>query len=351
MSNSKWVNRNLPSGPTPSGPSEQQPVFRREYGLRSRSRRDSDSYHDTVNTRRNQAGTWVFVLSILFVCLVITYASFRFLRGRRAAKPGSPTWEQSAARFLAPDNSPEPIPHNPVEVLDRFLFARSKGALAMMSRDDDNSTSLIQQHGAAILTWLEGHREWIPGHEAKANGILYSTFVVNHHSEPSRIVYVVQTPAGPKIDIGAFLGWSSEDWANLVSGRATSAAIVRGVATRANYFNYRFTDDQEWGSYALSPLDGGPPIYGYARRGTLTAKALEQLVAGYQGFLVTVSLEDGERDSPHRQFRISRVIAAGWAIGPEIFEDFIPQFVNNPAAAAPNLPGVAGTPEADVFGQ
>jgi hypothetical protein len=168
-------------------------------------------------------------------------------------------------------------------------------------------------------------------HEAKANGLMFTVFGVAHLKHRPRPIYVVQTIDGPRIDIGAFLGWSSESWADLVHGRATKASVVRTTVARISYYNYRFHDDTVYQSYRLDPFDDAQSLYGYAVRGTPTAIALEKLVQHGALFPLVLSLDEGERNSEHRQFRITRVLAAGWAMGPELIEDHLPQFTDQPA--------------------
>jgi hypothetical protein len=229
------------------------------------------------------------------------------------------------------DAGPDPIIHNPAEIVDRFVNAKTRPDLEALCRRDDNSREILDAHAKEILSWLKGHRKWVPLHEAKANGLLFSVFAVTHIDKPTRPVYVVQTRYGAKVDVAAFLGWCSAPWENLVTGNATGAAVVRASASRLDYYNYRFNNDKIYQSYELISFGDRPALYGYVLRGTPTAVALEKLVIGNYPFPVVLSLSEGEPGSLHRQFRITHVLAASWVMGPEIIEDHLPQLVDDPS--------------------
>lgn len=334
MSDSKWVNRNLRAGVKPrlGGPGP-LPTFRREHGRRKSSRLFQTGGRKAREKRNQVLGTRLFVFAILAVCSVVIVAMLVQIK-RRAKVSAASSWLDKLNPY-AVDPGPDPIIHNPATIVEQFLTCTTAEQLAAISRQDDNSLEILAQHSQDILTWLEGHREWMPMHEAKANGLIFTVFGVAHIRERPRPLYVVQTTDGPRVDIGAFLGWSSETWDDLAGGRAAAASIVRASVARVAYYNYRFKDDEVFQSYRLDPRGEGQSLYGYVIRGTPSAAALEKLVGRGHSFPVILSLEDGERGSSHRQFRITRVLAAGWAMGPELLEDHLPQLADDPGLVTP----------------
>ena len=277
-------------------------------------------------------GNRLFVVAILASCVTVVVAVMLFVKHY----PGGANL-QNARQWLgltslrSVDAGPDPIIHNPAEIVEHFVNAKSRSDLEALCRRDDNSRQILDTHAKEVLAWLKGHRKWVPLHEAKANGLLFSVFAVTHIDKPPRPVYVVQTRDGAKIDIAAFLGWCSTPWENLATGKATGAKIVRASASRIDYYNYRFKDDKIYQSYELISFGDRPALYGYVLRGTPAAVALEKLVTQNHSFPVVVSLDGCEPDSPHRQFRITHVLAAGWVMGPEIIEEHLPQLVDDPA--------------------
>lgn len=281
--------------------------------------------------RRNKAvGTRLFVIGTATVCLAVVSALVVQIKRLRPSPHSGGTWLQQLNPY-APDSGPEPIVHDPAAIVEQFLKCTTSSELARLCREDDNSSAILTRHAPEILSWLEQHREWMPMHEAKANGLMFTVFGVAHLRNRPRPVYVVQTVDGPRIDVGAFLAWSSESWSDLAHGRATKASLVRTNVARISYYNYRFHDEAVYQSYRLDPLDDDQSLYGYAVRGTRTAIALEKLVQTGTLFPLVLSLGEGERGSDRRQFRITRVLAAGWAMGPELIEDHLPQFADQPA--------------------
>lgn len=345
MSTSKWVNRNIRSGHLPRPVAVGKPTYRKDYVRKVSSRAFRMGNRTASRNLRRAAANRIFGLGVVLVCVftIAGAAIYSRIHNLRSTDQSS-LWNKDRARLFAVDPGPDPIPHDPVEIVERFLKCNTRQALASICREDDNSQAILSERGDSILEWLENHREWTPSHEAKANGVIFSTFTVRHLSEPTRIIYVVQTPAGPKVDVGAFLSWSSENWQDLATGHVTRAAILRAVASRSEYYNYRFSDDKTWSCFRLDSLDGNDPLYGYARRGTNTAKALEMLIEPGRAFPVILSLDEGDRGSSHRQFRISRVLAAGWAMGPEIAEEFLPTTTQDPSLITPKVPVSSSLP-------
>jgi hypothetical protein len=286
-------------------------------------------------------GARIFFSAILVACVVIGVVVAFYSKIHRLTTGG--TWTSAVINPFAEDDGLEPIAHNPSEMVEMFLSASSPEQLKRLCRKDDNSAAIVDDHASEVLSWLDGHREWMPMHEAKANGLMFTVFGLSHLTDRPRPVYVVQTTEGPKIDIGAFLVWSSEDWRDLATGKATEAAIVRATATRKAYYNYNFDDESAYQSYRLDPHIEAPSLWGYALRGSATAATLDQLVGDGSSFPVVISLDRGEENSPTRQFRISRVIAAGWAIGPQIIEEHLPKLIDDPGLLTPineSLPSV-----------
>lgn len=334
MSDSKWINRNMRAGSSPKGIPGATPTFRREHGQKKSSRPIHRKSRRSRRTHNKKIGGRIFFLAIIIACLVVAGVLAFYTRTHRSVTAGT-SWIPMLSNPFAEDTGLEPIAHNPSELVEAFLAATSTDDLAALSRTDDNSREILDQHGEQILKWIRDHRDWIPMHEAKANGLMFTVFGVAHAEKRPRPIYVIQTAEGPKIDIGAFLAWSSEDWENLTSGKATGASVVRASATRISYYNYNFKDEAAYHSYRLDPLTPGPSIYGYALRGSATDSVLDRLIGEELSCPVVVSLEGGVEGSDHRQFRISQVIAVGWAMGPEIIEEHLPRLTSDPKLLAP----------------
>jgi len=289
-----------------------------------------------------KVGARIFISSIVVACLVIGAVVAVYSRLHRLTKSG--TWSYAMMSPFADDDGLEPVAHNPRKLVEQFLAATKPQHLQRICRKDDSSSEILEEHADDVLTWLDGHREFMPMHEAKANGLMFTVFGIAHITDRPRPIYVVQTPQGPKVDIGAFLVWSSEDWRDLTEGKVTGAETVRTSVSRVSYYNYRFKDEAAYQSYRLDPHIEAPSLYGYALRGSATAATLDQLVGERTSFPVVVSLEKGELGSNTRQFRIARVIAAGWAIGPEIIEEHLPKLVSDPGILSPineTLPSIS----------
>jgi len=324
------------------------PTFRREHSRKKSTRKKHMKSHRGRRRHNKKVGARIFILAIVTACVVIGGVITKYARTHRLTKGGS--WSYSMMSPFADDDGLEPVAHNPSELVDQFLAASTPKQLKRLCRKDAYSEKILNENAENILDWLDGHRDSMPMHEAKANGLMFTVFGLSHITDRPRAIYVVQTPRGPKVDIAAFLAWSSEDWRTLVEGKVTSAEVVRATVTRVSYYNYRFDDEAAYQSYRLDPHHIAPALYCYALRGSATEATLNQLVGERSSFPVVVSLDKGELGSDTRQYRIHRVTAAGWAIGPEIIEEHLPKLVADPNVLAPineTLPSVSFGREKD----
>ena len=326
MSESKWVNRNVRSGralQSGTDTSFTKGHVRKVAGPPKsgfgvwKPRRGKER---TVHTFRRTALA-VVVVGVLGAAAAKLYQSSRHL----AASDNDPASEMQ--RMLArtptpvPHPAPAPIASHPGHVVDKFLVAHSVADLTKLGRMDDNSQSLIREFGDQILDWNKGHLRWTELDQAKSNSLGFSAFEVEHSSQPKRLLCVVQTPFGPRVDVGAFLGWCSADWTSLATGKTTRATTVRATITRDTSYDRRFSDEKSWQCYRLAHLHGDTPLCAYATRDSNTHRALEFLLENHQPALAIVALDDGEAEAKEPQFRISRVLAAGWTSATEPFED------------------------------
>jgi len=347
---SKWVNRNVhPGKAQQADPGSESGAYRREY-VHKRSSRSSKNDNGKRKSRRRHRfrlrlrfANRLSALASLLVCILTIAALVAYLRSHSTDAP-TKKWITESERVLAPDSGPDPIIHNPSATVEKFLAATSVADLAKLSRVDDNSPILLRDHGKEILAWNKAHAKWKGLYEAKANGLNFAAFVVQHATEPKRHAYVVQTTFGPRIDIGAYLGWCSADWDSLATGKATRASTLRAFASRIHYYNFRYTDDKAWQSYRLAPLSGTTSLYGYVARNSNASRILDIMIRDKRSFPVIVSLEDGEAGSTHRQFRISHVLAADWISSPDVIEDNISLLTEKLAFHPLSAPATDGAP-------
>ena len=179
MSDSKWVNRNLRAGSSPKGMPGGMPSFRREHGRKKSSRPMHMKSRRSRRKYNKRIGARIFFAAIVGACLVIALVVAKYARTHRLTTAGN-SWSSTLWNPFADDPGLEPVAHNPAELVEKFLAATSREEIATLCRTDDNTPEILDEHAEEILAWLEGHREWMPMHEAKANGLMFTVFGVAH---------------------------------------------------------------------------------------------------------------------------------------------------------------------------
>jgi len=90
-----------------------------------------------------------------------------------------------------------------------------------------------------------------------------------------RQITFVETPEGLKIDWESWVGWSEMSWPALLAALPTQATVFRLIVKRVDYYNFGFSDDNQWQSYRLESLDGEHMIFGYVQRGSAAAAKIQ----------------------------------------------------------------------------
>lgn len=130
----------------------------------------------------------------------------------------------------------------------------------------------------------------------------------------SRLIAVVPTADGPKVDWDCYARLGTAEWPAILGG-GVEKAEVRVVVRPSDYYNFAYSDDKEWLAYEVSSPDLESSVFAYARmRGDL-ANDLENVFVRSDGKPVKLILRLTKSPAglPHRQFVLSAVVAEGWA--------------------------------------
>ena len=126
-----------------------------------------------------------------------------------------------------------------------------------------------------------------------------------------RLISVLPTPEGPRVDWDGYARYCSATWPQLLSNEAKSAE-VRVYAIPADYYNFGY-DENSWDCYALSSPDMESVVYAYAAKNQKTALILSHTLSwGGQPLKMTLQISGTVDGVKHRQFIIDRVLAYSW---------------------------------------
>ncbi|MGJ8725288.1 MAG: hypothetical protein ACSHYB_12080 [Roseibacillus sp.] len=141
----------------------------------------------------------------------------------------------------------------------------------------------------------------------------------------ARILFVVRTDDGPKVDWEAYARHSRalthwlEETENPSIKRTEESAEVRIQAIPDSYYNFRFADERLWRAYRLTSPDlEQEAVTAYAAAGSVTERILTRELTAEKR--MTLQLKSHPDDARRRQFEIEKVLAVGWVKSKGDFE-------------------------------
>jgi len=128
-----------------------------------------------------------------------------------------------------------------------------------------------------------------------------------------RQIVVGKTADGFKVDWPSWVGWSEMSWKKLREMRPVEPQLFRVSAELGKYYNFGFSDDEQWRCYQLGAPDGIDFIYGYVRRGS----ELDMKMAGVtdKPVALTLRIHFPENAPSDNQVFIDSLVAQGWVVG------------------------------------
>lgn len=145
-------------------------------------------------------------------------------------------------------------------------------------------------------------------------GIMAARSLAKFDDSQSRLVCVVPTMDGLRVDWDCYARYNTKAWPGLLDGSVKSAEL-RVFARRSDYYNFDYRDESKWICFEMNSTDHDEILYAYASRGTTTAKLLEAAlptVGSGKNVQLTVLLSAGGGEPRRKQFTIDRLHAFGW---------------------------------------
>lgn len=143
----------------------------------------------------------------------------------------------------------------------------------------------------------------------------------NDEKTTNRVAQIWQGTDGQwRIDFDSFVRRTQPDLPTIIAGESETS-VVRAFIVSDNFYNGVFSDDSEWQCFGLAFPDSDDIFYGYASRDSSQLTALNRIInAEVQIPRSTIEIVKLPNSSP-RQFKISRVLAEDWSLGPEPFDE------------------------------
>ena len=116
-------------------------------------------------------------------------------------------------------------------------------------------------------------------HHVLLNGHPWSWAKFSDTSSATHLVGLKQTAANYKLDWEAFVAYGELPWDALMQERPTTPTQMRVYLSHTSYRNFKYSDPNTYAGYKIEPRDGGPELYGFVNRDTLTHSLLLAVVA------------------------------------------------------------------------
>ncbi|MCB1095288.1 MAG: hypothetical protein KDN22_06875 [Verrucomicrobiae bacterium] len=207
------------------------------------------------------------------------------------------------------------------EVARAFLEQTDPHSRLDWVRDREVVATHFPLYAEEALSHVPEHTE-LRGHHME-NGLARTAFAVRFESGNFRLLNVVETHEGLRVDWDSYARYCSSSWDDLLSGRSTSAE-VRVFVSPGDYHNVPFSDPQSWTCFRfMSPdLPEREDVFAYARIGTLREQEMKAAILNAPDFRqhMTLVIDSQEAAGGKRMFEITLVLAVGWVRGDEDIE-------------------------------
>lgn len=259
-----------------------------------------------LNPKQSRFMRWIVLIGFFLVLFGLVY--WLFPDSKQAVEPVT---ESSETLFDRP----------PIETAQAFTDALDPVERLKWARHPKVVSQHLSHYPAQALTEeVESVRSMLIVHGRE---FPFVCFEAKFSSGDRRLICVIKTPEGDKVDWDAFARYGSVSWEDVLKGRGGSA-LVRVFAKPGHYYNYNFQDDQKWSCYELSSPDFEGKLYGYVERDSVTAKIFAEVFLNgsktKNRLRMSLRIRITPGDIENRMLEITKVAARGWIVGEEDFE-------------------------------
>jgi len=173
-------------------------------------------------------------------------------------------------------------------------------------------------------------KKWYATHDLKAQPVKkigsdggvtvkgrVATMNVRFQDYSVRAIAVERGRDGYLVDWESWVAWCEMDWEDLFKKRPTQLVELRVVASKDNYYNRKFKDDQKWLAVRLEYPNADRSLYGYIEvQSSKLMRLLSDLRSG-QPIHVTVKVRYPESAIADNQVIIEEYVQNGWVRPPE----------------------------------
>lgn len=148
-----------------------------------------------------------------------------------------------------------------------------------------------------------------------AQGLECHSFVANFLDGSKRLLTVVKTAQGYKVDWDAYARHGSASWGEIFSGEINSGEM-RVFVSKDSHYSSEYTEE-EWSCYTLTSPDLDGVVYGYVEKESDVERGLNQLLAERSAQRVFLNVSKIDNNVDDRRVIIGKLIASSWVVSNE----------------------------------
>ncbi|MFZ9937301.1 MAG: hypothetical protein ACO3JG_09615 [Luteolibacter sp.] len=252
------------------------------------------------------------ILGRISVIVAVLLAALVVLNRRPAAPP----------KVAGPVTAPAELPGEPsaaaqgepaLAVAKRFTSATSQEERLKCVRQADEVAAQMADFFNRGPGAHEKVEAVVPMGPVVVGELNYESFRVRMTDGKMRILGVVPTGDGAKVDFHAYARHGSQPWSAMVSGEAKEAAEMRVLVQLGNYYNFGFDDEQRWQNFTATSPDLEQPLQFYLERNNPAIAQLRE-VSPVRPTRVTLAIRPVADSHLNGQFEITRCLNLGWVL-------------------------------------
>lgn len=151
------------------------------------------------------------------------------------------------------------------------------------------------------------------------NGIAKTAYSVELESGDFRLLNVLESDDGLKVDWDSYARYSSVSWQTLAKGFYSTSAVVRVFVQPGFYYVGEYADQAKWVCFKLATVDWREPFYAYGRVGEQTTTRMSEIVQKAQngGEFMTLKVTAKPKEAGANMMELKEILAERWVVADE----------------------------------
>jgi hypothetical protein len=284
---------------------------KQQSGRREKGKRRALSFEEQPASKHSKFPIWLAVLGFLLVAGTLT--AFLILRSGQRANAGKTAKRVMADQTFDSGSLKDWKGELPMKAAEGFIRAKSDEERLRFVRDPERVAPIMRSFFSEGPGAKESPAALVPLRSLQTREMAAEEFRVDFADGGNRLVCVVLADDSAKVDFECYARHGSVSWDDLLSGKAEFAGEVRLVVSAESYYNFGFSDDRKWSSFAARSPDVPIDLVLYAELGSDAEKILSEVTAGGSA-LTTLAIRGVQGSHKHRQFEVTEVLARSWVV-------------------------------------